>query len=104
MEGFSAKLSELNGRLQTLEECRVQYWKEHSECLLFLPEKYRADVCVEVMLDFVINKRADSLKEALNLYEEEQYRFRLEQQAWEKEVRLENKLTDLQWEMYYLRS
>ena len=42
--------------------------------------------------DYLVNGRADSLKEAINLFEEEQHRMRVE----ENQNRMENKMRDME--------
>lgn len=44
--------------------------------------------------DYLVNGRADSLKEAINLFEEEQHRMRME----ENQNRMENKKGDNSYE------
>jgi hypothetical protein len=39
--------------------------------VLFLPEKYRTSYAVECLHEYIKNMRADTLKEAINLYETE---------------------------------
>ena len=84
------RLQVLNKELEVLQRQRDQYWKDRSHCLLFLPEKYRLDFCVEIMLELVENRRADTLKEAVNLCEQELRQRRAEhaQRVREKEAEL----------------
>lgn len=44
---------------------------EESEKVSVLPQKYRNIHSIEKIQEYLINKRADSLKEALNMYEDE---------------------------------
>jgi len=44
---------------------------EEVENISVLPEKYRNIQSIEKIQEYITNKRADSLKEALNLYEDE---------------------------------
>lgn len=69
----------------------------------FIPEKYVYQHAVDYMLDSVVNGRADTLKEAINLFEtyetqqqiiheqDAKYQQLLEQQAFEKQYRADVK-------------
>lgn len=48
---------------------------EESERLSILPSKYRNIYTIDKIQDYIKNKRADSFKEALNLYEDEMMRI-----------------------------
>lgn len=52
---------------------------ENYEGLVAVPEAYRYTYAVSTMLRYVEAMRADSMKEAINLYEEELHRMRMEQ-------------------------
>lgn len=52
-----------------------------AERIVVVPENYRYLMAVECMYGYFVNRRADSLKEAINLYEEELYRMRQEQRS-----------------------
>lgn len=45
-----------------------------------LPERYAYTYCVEKLRDYLITGRADTLKEAINLYENELYQMKMQQQ------------------------
>lgn len=45
-----------------------------------LPEKYAYAYCVEKLRDYLATGRADNLKEAINLYENELYQMKMQQQ------------------------
>ena len=66
------------------EEIGAEYWNATK----IIPEKYLYADCVYALHDYLINGRADSLKEAINLYEEEQHRLRVEgkQNMLEKQI------------------
>ena len=49
----------------------IEYWNSNLHLLDFLPEDYRTAHAVCFMLKAVKNFRADSLKEAINLYDQE---------------------------------
>lgn len=50
-----------------------------NQILEVVPEKYAVPAVVECLYDYLINGRADSMKEAINLFEEEQHRRQMEQ-------------------------
>ena len=51
--------------------------------IAYFPEKYRNPQAINFILDCATNGRADSLKEALNLYEQHLYMMRQEQKIQE---------------------
>lgn len=61
-------ISEINVKISALQNS-VKYNE-----VLFLPEKYRTSQATGRMCEYVQNMRADSLKEAINLYESEYLR------------------------------
>ena len=66
---------ELELRTQ-LNAVGVQY---HSECSEYIPQDYRYNMAaVDFFAKAMVNRRADSIKEAVNLYETEMYRKRME--------------------------
>lgn len=46
--------------------------------LSVVPKDYATPTCINSIYNYLVNGRADSMKEALNLFEEEQHRWRLE--------------------------
>ena len=54
---------------------------KHSHFLDFLPKKYHDLMAIGFMLEAISNLRADTLKEVINLYEEELHRLTLERIA-----------------------
>jgi hypothetical protein len=83
------RLQVLNEELEVLKGQRDQYWKDHSHRLLFLPQKYRAEFLVEILLEIVEDCRADTLKEALNLCEQELRQRRAERAQRERDKEAE---------------
>lgn len=47
--------------------------------LSIIPKEYATPMCVNNIYSYLVNQRADSLKEAINLFETEQHRWRLEE-------------------------
>ncbi len=85
-----SKESRLNEEISMLENKLSEYDKElknlaniimKTGITNILPEKYLnpVDRVVNYLLDYFNSGRADSLKEALNLYEEDSHRLRMEQ-------------------------
>ena len=62
---------ELSNEYNTRKQDREQYASENWHHLDFLPKPYQNAHAVAFMLDAVHNLRADTLKEAINLYEQE---------------------------------
>lgn len=52
--------------------------EDNYEALCSVPEKYRYIHAISAMLDYLNTMRAETLKEAINLYEEEMHRMRME--------------------------
>ena len=79
------------------EAKKAQFVENYQQCYLvvapvlerYLPEDYWYSDAVEAVSCYLRNMRADSIKEALNLYEEELHRLRLENTA--KLILIENK-------------
>ena len=65
--------------IKTAEDQIKQYFIDH-ECpaLYCVPEKYQYYIAVNYIYDCLKNGRANSLKEAINLYEEQCYRWKME--------------------------
>ena len=61
----------LNDELNRLDISETDWTKENKRLLEFLPHDYREIVAVSFMMNAVKNCRADTLKEAVNLFEEE---------------------------------
>lgn len=52
------------------------HWQKIQEVI---PQDYRAPMFVRAAYSYLVNGRADSMKEIVNLFEEEQHRWRMEQ-------------------------
>ena len=59
--------------LQAFLESDYAVWANEA-----LPERYLLPTCIRSIIDYVESRRADTLKEALNLYEEEIHRRKME--------------------------
>lgn len=60
---------------------REEFVSKNSSVLEILPSDYRNHFACGFILTSLVNKRADSLKEAINLYEETLHRIRMENAA-----------------------
>ena len=68
-----------------------------------VPEAYASPIFVETAYNYLVNGRADSMKEAINLFEAEQHRNRMEQSMAEMQAQyqaeiesMSNKMTELE--------
>ena len=71
----------INAAIAQLEADAVTLQKAATELLAFLPETYRNAEAACYMLLAVKDGRADTLKEAMNLYEEQLHRWKMEKLA-----------------------
>lgn len=67
------------GREMLLGRLQADLDAYNREVKPWLPDEYSSTPTVSVLLQFLRSGRADSLKEAMNLYEEEAYRRRMEE-------------------------
>lgn len=76
------KLSKINEprfiKIKELEEEMDEIKKKYEFITSVLPEKYRNFNAASYILDAIINTRADTLKEAINLYEQALHNWRME--------------------------
>ena len=70
-----------NAELANLENAVNEFVAKNIHLIEFLPVKYRDIQAVTFMFCAVSDGRADSLKEAINLYEEQLHRWKLENAA-----------------------
>lgn len=78
------------GEKKELEKCKISL-KETEQAMIaelsphwgkvlsVVPEDYATPLCVQRIYSYLVNGRADDLKESLNLFEEEQHRWRMEE-------------------------
>ena len=111
-EGSRKELERRRQNLAEAEKAMVDeiapYW---STVLDIIPEDYASPLCVKQVYSYLVNGRADNLKEALNLFEEEQHRWRMEEgqrQMYEQyqfemqsireiQANMEERLTNAEW-------
>lgn len=67
--------------IYSLQRERGDFWRKNSHLLDFMPECYRSNLAVAFMERVIKTGRADNLKEAINLFEEQLHRWTLEGQA-----------------------
>ena len=65
------EIAELNEQIKTIHSDLNEYMTAKQHYLEFLPSSYRNIMAVGFMMEAVQNLRADTLKEAINLYEQE---------------------------------
>jgi len=70
-EQLNARNKELTKTLNEQKEKINEIWAGYTGYFSFLPEKYQNVYAVSFMLDAVASMRADTLKEAINLWEDE---------------------------------
>ena len=78
-----------------ISEERNEFVSKNGSVLEILPPNYRNTFACGFILTSVVNKRADSLKEAINLYEETLHRMRMENAA----QNLANAVRDMQFDV-----
>ena len=67
--------------IEQIKEAVERFGEANKHVLDFLPHKYRNLEAASYMLMVVVDQRAETFKEALNLYEEQLHRWRLEDAA-----------------------
>ena len=72
---------QIRSNIYYLKNERDQFINKYNCLLDFIPEYYRTKLAVAYLENVVKNGRADNLKEALNLYEEQLHRWELEEQS-----------------------
>lgn len=75
------QIEESQNNLISLKQNLSSFAKDNHYVVEFLPAPYRNPQAASYMLLAVSNGRADTLKEAINLYEEQLHRWKLEQYA-----------------------
>lgn len=75
------QIDESQSNLDSLRKNLTTFAQDNHHVVEFLPATYRNPQATSFMLLAVSNGRADTLKEAINLYEEQLHRWKLEQYA-----------------------
>lgn len=74
-------IQKIRKKIRELETELERFLKDNRYVLEFLPDDYRDTLSVGYMEECVRNLRAETLKEALNLYEEQKHRWAMENLA-----------------------
>lgn len=78
--GEKKELEKCKISLEETEKAMIAELSPHwGKVLDIVPEDYATPLCVKRIYSYLTNGRADGLKEALNLFEEEQHRWRMEE-------------------------
>lgn len=78
--GQKQELEKCKKNLEETEKAMVSELSPHwGKVLSVVPEDYATPLCVKRIYSYLTNGRADDLKESLNLFEEEQHRWRMEE-------------------------
>ncbi len=64
--------------IRKIENEKKEFVRDNAEVIEIIPYEYRKEPTVGYLLTVILNKRADDLKEAINLYEEELHRAKME--------------------------
>ena len=75
---YEGQLYNVEDKIHELSEQRDLEVQKVLPEIQFIPENYRYSIAVQYMLDAFRNQRADTFKEAINLYEEQLHRWKLE--------------------------
>jgi len=75
------QLNELEHKMNQIVDYSNDFEDENSSVLEVVPSTYRNFIAISYMLIAVENGRADNLKDAINLYEEQLHRWKLEDAA-----------------------
>ena len=86
MDQRNAITDDLTNQIQTIQQTGIQ---------TILPEQYLDATALDYIYGYLIGGRADNIKEALNLFEEEKHRLNMENMQYEslKQAQINNKLT-----------
>lgn len=96
-------IQKIRQQIREIEDERDRFLNEYAYVLDFLPEDYRDVMAVGYMEECIRNLRADTLKEAINLYEEQKHRWTLENlsQQMLAETELHNQIMQAGFQAIY---
>lgn len=77
-EDIAPTINQANADIEMLSATEERLWEKNQFYLEFLPIRYRTEIATSFMLSAVKNSRADTLKEAINLYENTIAQWKLE--------------------------
>jgi len=79
---FQQKYETANRRIAEINRDRKLLWEPiYDDVLKYIPQDYVYGIALDRMYGYFVNGRVSSLKEAINLYEEEMHRLRMENMA-----------------------
>jgi len=77
---YQGKIKEYESQVSDLRK-KAEEAMDEFKAALFIPNDYCYEYAVSTMLQYIINKRADSWKEVVALYEEHLHRMTMEEQS-----------------------
>jgi hypothetical protein len=77
-EEIDPAIKQANEEIETLIKKDEEAWQSNQRYLTFLPSRYHTSIATSFMLSAIKNYRADTLKEAINLYETAVAQWKLE--------------------------
>lgn len=75
---YDKKISGIQAEINLLQSETQFIYESNSHLFSFIPEYYRYPIAITYFYQALINGRADSLKEAINLFEEQLHRWKIE--------------------------
>ena len=103
---FIQQETTLNQNMQSELNAVKQIYADNWELIEYFPNDYRYSYAIEQIYKILLNGRADSMKEALNIFEEDCHRRRMEQQLaqiLQMQMELCGYLIEISSEVYQLR-
>lgn len=75
---YNKKISNIQAEIDLLQSENQLIYESNSDLFSLIPEYYRYPIAITYFYQALINGRADSLKEAINLFEEQLHRWKIE--------------------------
>ena len=72
------RIKVLKSELDTRTEWISQYIEKHCDDISCVPSNYFYPIAIDYFIEVLTNERAESFKEAMNLYEEQLHRWKIE--------------------------
>lgn len=88
------KNKEIMGEIQAERDA---FWNANCHVLNFLPQRYHTEIAATCLLQYIRDGRAETLKEALNLYEDQLHKWEMLEHA--KAIEEQNRYIALQNEL-----
>ncbi len=77
-ENKRTKIAEMDAQIKQIDDDIDLFYAKNYDILQVLPPDYRYAMASNYILSVLINRRADSIKEAVNLYETQLHQWRME--------------------------